>query len=305
MKHDETFYERLGVPEDATAEQLRAGWRTVARRTHPDVAGPDQAEAFRAAQEAWAVLSDPDRRAAYDRTLAVSRGMRTSSTSNTSDSSTTSGSRSQTGRPSGFTYPGGTVPPPTWAAASDGPAWQQRPFTASGATAGPQSGATAGATVAAPRLSWWRRYVARTRFAVVATWGWRQVEMAAWLFIIAGVALVQFSDERSGVTTWTMPLFGQDVLVDAAAVWGYGPVVLAAAAVAVVTVAVQWLLRHLGRLPRLTSPTVRRTVIGAAALIAAVPVGTVAAITVGNFGLIAAGVAVVAALFFGTPTSRR
>ena len=51
---------------DASPEALRAAHRERARRLHPDVASGD-ATAMRALNEAWAVLSDPDRRGAYDR----------------------------------------------------------------------------------------------------------------------------------------------------------------------------------------------------------------------------------------------
>lgn len=65
-----TLYEVLGVAPDASREALRAAHRERARRLHPDVASGDAA-AMRALNEAWAVLSDPARRAAYDRSLQV------------------------------------------------------------------------------------------------------------------------------------------------------------------------------------------------------------------------------------------
>lgn len=63
-----THYERLGVSPTATADELRAAYRALARRLHPDVGGGD-AERMAAVNEAWAVLSDPRRRAGYDATL--------------------------------------------------------------------------------------------------------------------------------------------------------------------------------------------------------------------------------------------
>lgn len=71
-----TLYEVLGVASDASPEALRAAHRERARRLHPDLASGDAA-AMRALNEAWAVLSDPDRRAAYDRSLQAARSAAT------------------------------------------------------------------------------------------------------------------------------------------------------------------------------------------------------------------------------------
>lgn len=63
------YYEALGVTRDATADDIKKAFRKLARETHPD-ANPDDptAEArFRQVAEAYEVLSDPQRRAAYDR----------------------------------------------------------------------------------------------------------------------------------------------------------------------------------------------------------------------------------------------
>lgn len=57
-------YEALGIGRDAGQAQVRAAYRSLARRHHPD-AGGDPA-AFRRVAEAYAVLSDPARREAYD-----------------------------------------------------------------------------------------------------------------------------------------------------------------------------------------------------------------------------------------------
>jgi curved DNA-binding protein len=62
------FYEALGVPRDATAEQIQQAFRKLARRYHPDVnADPSAEERFKEINEAYDVLSDPDTRARYDR----------------------------------------------------------------------------------------------------------------------------------------------------------------------------------------------------------------------------------------------
>jgi len=63
------YYEVLGVGRDATPEEIKKAFRTLARETHPD-ANPGDAEAehrFREVAEAYEVLSDPQKRARYDR----------------------------------------------------------------------------------------------------------------------------------------------------------------------------------------------------------------------------------------------
>lgn len=61
-------YELLGVSREASAEEVRTAYRAGAMRWHPDRnRGDKQAEAqFKRIAEAYRVLSDPDRRAAYD-----------------------------------------------------------------------------------------------------------------------------------------------------------------------------------------------------------------------------------------------
>ena len=59
-------YETLGVPRDASQEDIKRAYRRLARRLHPDVAGPGKAEEFKAVNEAYAVLSDEESRRMYD-----------------------------------------------------------------------------------------------------------------------------------------------------------------------------------------------------------------------------------------------
>jgi len=61
------YYSLLGVEEDAGAAQLRRVWRRLALRWHPDRAGPEATLTFQKISAAYAVLSDPVARAAYDR----------------------------------------------------------------------------------------------------------------------------------------------------------------------------------------------------------------------------------------------
>lgn len=66
---ESTHYETLGVLENATAEEIKAGWRAIAFENHPDRNGGKESDEFKAAAEAWTVLSDPGKRRSYDSQL--------------------------------------------------------------------------------------------------------------------------------------------------------------------------------------------------------------------------------------------
>jgi curved DNA-binding protein CbpA len=57
----------LGVPRQASGEEIARAYRRAARATHPDSGGGGSAERFQAVSDAYEVLSDPQRRAVYDR----------------------------------------------------------------------------------------------------------------------------------------------------------------------------------------------------------------------------------------------
>ena len=61
------YYEVLGVDKSASQAEIKSAFRKLAKKYHPDVSKePDAAEKFKEAQEAYAVLSDEDRRKQYD-----------------------------------------------------------------------------------------------------------------------------------------------------------------------------------------------------------------------------------------------
>ena len=61
------YYALLGITAQAGRSELRRAWRRLALRWHPDRAGTGATATFQKLQAAYAVLSDPSSRAAYDR----------------------------------------------------------------------------------------------------------------------------------------------------------------------------------------------------------------------------------------------
>ena len=63
------YYDVLGVKKDASAKELRAAFRRLARRHHPDVnpGNPEAERRFKEVNAAYEVLSDADKRTKYDR----------------------------------------------------------------------------------------------------------------------------------------------------------------------------------------------------------------------------------------------
>src|SRR6266513_3695415 len=62
------YYETLGVSKTASEDEIRSAFRKLARKYHPDVAKDKKAaeEKFKQINEAYEVLSDPDKRRKYD-----------------------------------------------------------------------------------------------------------------------------------------------------------------------------------------------------------------------------------------------
>src|SRR5918996_1948752 len=62
------YYDVLGIPHDATEDEIKRAYRRLAREYHPDANpdNPDAAEEFKLVAEAYSVLSDPARRRDYD-----------------------------------------------------------------------------------------------------------------------------------------------------------------------------------------------------------------------------------------------
>ena len=68
MAEKRDYYEVLGVPKDADDAAIKRAYRQLAKKYHPDMnPGDKEAEAkFKEASEAYAVLSDADKRRQYD-----------------------------------------------------------------------------------------------------------------------------------------------------------------------------------------------------------------------------------------------
>ena len=71
-----TLYHDLGLKESASQEQVKAAFRQLARRFHPDVNDGDVVaeQRFKEVNQAYETLADPEARAAYDRALVCRAG---------------------------------------------------------------------------------------------------------------------------------------------------------------------------------------------------------------------------------------
>ena len=118
MTDERDPYQILGVSADASDDEIRKAYHARARHLHPDVVGESSLDEMRFLNQAWAVLKDPDRRAAHDaahgrvshRASANAAGSAGES-SRTSSSAGSSGAaaRSFAGQPA---WTGAAGPPP-------------------------------------------------------------------------------------------------------------------------------------------------------------------------------------------------
>ena len=61
------FYKVLGVDRDASPDQIKKAYRKLAKKFHPDTSDEENAEErFKEIAEAYSVLSDPQKKTAYD-----------------------------------------------------------------------------------------------------------------------------------------------------------------------------------------------------------------------------------------------
>ncbi|MDO8512930.1 MAG: DnaJ domain-containing protein [bacterium] len=66
MATDRDYYEILGITKSASADEIKKAYRKMAMQHHPDRAGKSAEGRFKEVNEAYQVLSDPQKRAAYD-----------------------------------------------------------------------------------------------------------------------------------------------------------------------------------------------------------------------------------------------
>jgi len=65
------YYKVLGVPNDATQEEIKNKFRELAKKTHPDRTKKNSEEEMAALNKAYEVLSDEESRQTYDKYLKV------------------------------------------------------------------------------------------------------------------------------------------------------------------------------------------------------------------------------------------
>ena len=67
MADKRDYYEVLGISKNATDDEIKRAYRKLAKQYHPDLnKAPDAAEKFKEVNEAYEILSDPQKRQTYD-----------------------------------------------------------------------------------------------------------------------------------------------------------------------------------------------------------------------------------------------
>ncbi len=145
---DFTYYELLRLDPAASTEEVRAAYLRISKHVHPDAGGSEAL--FRQVKLAYEVLSDPVRRASYDRSGCVDE--RVSDADGAAPGWWRAGSRS--GRPDGSA---GGPPPGSSGAQSPGPGPGSPPRTGSPAGEGQAEGETRGPGGRDQRSTSWRR----------------------------------------------------------------------------------------------------------------------------------------------------
>ena len=76
MTKEKDYYKILGVGKNATKEDIKKAYKTLAKKYHPDISKePGAAEKFKEINEAAAALGDPQKREQYDRFGTTAEGM--------------------------------------------------------------------------------------------------------------------------------------------------------------------------------------------------------------------------------------
>jgi len=67
---DFDLYDLLGIDSSSSPSQIKLAYRSLQKRCHPDIAGPEGHDMSIILNDAYALLSDPASRAAYDKVSA-------------------------------------------------------------------------------------------------------------------------------------------------------------------------------------------------------------------------------------------
>ena len=106
LAHFKCHYKRLNLTKSATQKELNQSYRKLVKKYHPDRVGPSPLalDSFLALQESYEILSDPQRRRAYDQSLVSPKNQATYGSRATSPKKTKPHKRTRTTKAkSGFT----------------------------------------------------------------------------------------------------------------------------------------------------------------------------------------------------------